>query len=86
MRTYRVYMEACIVVEVADPDDLERRAGDEHRQTDLETAVKHLGWNRLVNGYGDASRIDGWADLPAGAVTMQIDRNEVEVLEIEVDD
>lgn len=32
----------------------------------------HLAYNCIVNGVEDASRLDGWADLDAGQLTMHV--------------
>jgi hypothetical protein len=32
----------------------------------------HLAYNAVANGVEDASRLDGWADLDSGIVTMRV--------------
>lgn len=51
----------------------------QHRMTGIypnivteEDIKKHWAYNLLVNGVSDASRLDGWADLPKGAITMRV--------------
>jgi hypothetical protein len=37
-----------------------------------EDVINHLAWNCAMNHFHDASRLDGWADLPPTAATMTI--------------
>ncbi len=39
-----------------------------------EDVLEHLAYNALIHGVEDASRLDGWADLPRGVLTMRVDR------------
>lgn len=34
--------------------------------------IEHLAYNCIVNGVEDAIRLDGWADLKPGVLTMQV--------------
>lgn len=34
--------------------------------------LEHLAFNAVANGIEDASRLDGWADIEPGAVTMRL--------------
>jgi hypothetical protein len=36
--------------------------------------LRHWAFNCIANGVEDVARLDGWADLPPGSVTMQLDR------------
>jgi len=39
----------------------------------------HLAYNCIVNGVEDASRLDGWADLERGQLTMRMDRSDLTI-------
>ena len=43
-----------------------------------EEVLEHFAFNRAANRCYDASQLDGWADLPLGAVTMSIVDEDVE--------
>jgi hypothetical protein len=34
--------------------------------------INHLAYNAVANGVHDAARLDGWADLERGVVTMDV--------------
>lgn len=34
--------------------------------------LEHLAYNAIFNGVDDASRLDGWADLERGQLTMRV--------------
>lgn len=38
-----------------------------------EDVLEHFASNAVRNGVEDASRLDGWADLDPGVVTMRVD-------------
>lgn len=40
--------------------------------TSREGVLEHLAYNAIANGVEDASRLDGWADLEPGAITMRV--------------
>jgi hypothetical protein len=40
---------------------------------DESDVIEHWVSNAVRNGVEDASRLDGWADLPVGTVTMLVD-------------
>lgn len=44
-----------------------------YRLLTREQVLEHLAYNASVNGIDDASRLDGWADLERGVVTMHVD-------------
>ena len=59
---------------VPQPDD-DRGRGWRNTFYDLRDesdVIEHFAFNALANGVNDASQLDGWADLPRGAVTMQV--------------
>ena len=80
--TYEATVE--VVVEVAEGVDLaywidpttgERR----HRMEGIYPSIQseadllaHLAYNATFNGVTDASRLDGWADLERGQITMRV--------------
>lgn len=41
--------------------------------------IEHLAWNAVANGYHDASRLDGFADLEPGVITMELDRQMLDI-------
>ncbi len=44
--------------------------------------LEHFAYNRIVNGCENVSSLDGWAGLPADAVTMKIKTEGFEVQEV----
>lgn len=46
--------------------------------------LRHLAFNALMNGYEDLTRLDGWADLPREAATLDVDRWSFDVDRIRV--
>lgn len=46
--------------------------GDGYGFVDQEDLIQNLVWNALANGANDASRVDGWADLERGDITMRV--------------
>jgi len=42
---------------------------------------KHLAYNAISNGVTDASRLDGWADLEPGQLTMFVVHNTLTIEE-----
>jgi hypothetical protein len=76
----RVEFTRTVVVTVNDPDVIERVTGpngdnwreqlyDLHSEEDV---LAHLAYNCVANGCENARMLDGWADLPADAVTMEV--------------
>src|SRR5690242_4364091 len=79
-------IRACVVVSreveiaISDPDVIERVTGpkgDEWRAQvyNLHTrddVLEHLAYNCAANGAENARLLDGWADLPAEAVSMRL--------------
>jgi len=78
-----------VTIEVHNPDALERvtgAGGDEwrsqfYRLRTVEDVLEHWTYNRLVNGIEDISRLDGWADLPAAAVQIEVEHGELVITE-----
>ena len=78
--THTVRLLVEVEIEVNDPDVIERVTGPDGDQWraqlyDLHTeadVLGHLAYNCAVNGCVNASLLDGWADLPPGAVSMQV--------------
>jgi len=57
------------------PDDGKRQ----HRMDDIYSGIvtedeilEHLAYNAVFNSVYDASRLDGWADLERGKITMRV--------------
>ena len=80
MVKYRVNLNATVEIAVNDPDVIERvtgPGGDEWRAQlyNLHTAgdvLNHLAYNCVANRCQNAALLDGWADLPADAVCMEV--------------
>lgn len=67
-------------IDVNDPDVIDRVVnnvenwqGTYYRMTTADEVLDHLAYNCIANGIKDASRLEGWADLPAGAATMRVE-------------
>jgi hypothetical protein len=79
---HEVSVMADVKITITVPDAIERvtgPSGDEWRASfyDLHTeddVLDHLAYNAVSNGIEDASRLDGWADLERGDVTMFVTR------------
>jgi hypothetical protein len=80
-REFIVTVERQVKVTVNDPDVLDRVTGPEgdgwraqlydlHTEEDV---LRHLAANCLFNGQENARLLDGWADLPAEAVRMEVE-------------
>ena len=64
-----------------DPDDGDRKwrlAGIYSQVTTEDEMWRHLAYNALFNGVYDASSLDGWGDLPKGALTMRLSEHFIE--------
>lgn len=76
----RVLLTQEVSITINDPDVIERVTGpkgDEWRAQlynlhTEEDVLAHLAYNALVNGCENAALLDGWADLPADAVSMEV--------------
>lgn len=42
-----------------------------------EDILQHLAYNAIFNNVTDASRLDGWGDLPKGAITMRVSDQDI---------
>jgi hypothetical protein len=68
-----------VKVKVTDPEHIDRCFTEDWRSTFYTLAtpdevMQHLAFNCIANSVEDASRLDGWADLAPGALTMELDR------------
>ena len=76
-RTCEVEVE--IRVSSTAPEDTIRRGLTEEWQRSFSTfdtedqVLEHLAYNCISNGVEDASRLDGWADLDSGMLTMSVE-------------
>jgi hypothetical protein len=78
-KTATVIFTQAVRVTVNDPAVLERWTGpegDEMRAQhydlrNLRTVLAHLAYNCVANGVTNAKLLDGWADLPKNAVSME---------------
>lgn len=85
--TYVVEAPVTLSITVHDRDALERvigAGGDEwrsqfYRLTTTEDVLEHWTYNAVCNGVQDVSRLEGWADLPAGAVTLDLEYGKPDV-------
>lgn len=68
MRKIQVEVVATVTIEVADTAKLEDRDTTAHWED--------LAWAAVMASRDDASRLDGWADLEYGQVTMDLQRDE----------
>jgi hypothetical protein len=72
-RIHTVYVEASVDVKGARAHvDRALEAGFPYEFKDRNAVLAHLAYNAVANGVEDANRLDGWADLPSGTLTMQI--------------
>lgn len=80
MSKHLIDLVGTVQIIVNDPEAVHRvtgSGGDEWRSMfyDLRTeddVLEHWAYNALANNVGEASRLDGWADLPPEAVTMRV--------------
>lgn len=63
------------------PLDVRRQEGIYDLSTEPEI-VAHLAYNAAANGVEDGRRLDGWADLPAGAIQMQVVEYDVDEFDV----
>jgi hypothetical protein len=77
---HKIETVSIVEITVNDPEPIERvtgPGGDEWRSHlyDLRTeqdVLDHWAANAIRNGVRDVSELDGWADVPAGTVTMTV--------------
>lgn len=83
--SYRVEAEATVLVDIHDPDVIERitgPGGDEWRSRfynsirTAEDVVEHFAFNALANGVTEVNRLDGWGDVAHDAVDIHIEQIE----------
>jgi hypothetical protein len=81
-QTFRKGYHADVVVTVrpdAPRDVFTRAQTDQFRDhlyeglDDVTTVLEHFASNRIFNGVEDVSRLDGWADLEPGMVTVSVE-------------
>ena len=80
-QTFEVEMLVTVVVNVSDPlvlsRPIENTDGWRDDLYDLKTrddVLNHLAFNAIANSVENGLILDGWADLPADAVTMEVSR------------
>jgi hypothetical protein len=39
---------------------------------DQQTVLEHWAYNAIANGVQDPARLDGWADMPRGVVSVRV--------------
>lgn len=79
---HEVACEATVTIRVSDDapaDWLTRVTADDFPYKNVNgqpmttaDGMEMLAYNALRNGVDDARRLDGWADLPAGVLTMDV--------------
>lgn len=84
--TYEVETTIRVRITVGDPEYVLRCVdnidGWRDKLYDLEEpddVFRHLAFNAVFNEVADARRLDGWADLERGALTMAVERGVVDV-------
>jgi hypothetical protein len=79
MSKWTVDVEYVVEVEIHDPDVIDRCFTEDWQAhywpvTEREEVVRHIAFNAAMNGIESISRLDGWADLPDTAATIEVDR------------
>lgn len=80
MTTHYVELIVRVKIDVNDPDVIARVVENHdgwqqmfYGMTTEQEVLEHLAYNAVRNGRSDATMLDGWADLPADAVVMDLD-------------
>lgn len=89
MAEHEIEMVATVVIEAGDnaPADWLTRVGTTdfpykrelskgYRALTEREGMEHLAYNAVANGVDDASRLDGWADLERGMLTLRVENVE----------
>lgn len=77
-RTVSMIVEVEITVSDGAPEDvISRGITDDFREVlydfrSEDEVIEHLAYNCIANGVEDAVRLDGWADLEPGLLTMAV--------------
>lgn len=77
--TVSISAELTISINEEAPDDLFSRVMTDEWSSHFyqfmteEDIIAHWAHNAAANGVWDVSRLDGWADVPRGTVTFDID-------------
>lgn len=88
--SYRVEATATVLVDVRNPDVIERVTGpdgDEWRNQFYRTinthedVIAHIAFNAVANGVLDVNRLEGWADCGPDDVKILVDQIETHVEE-----
>lgn len=84
-RRYDVGVGSVVSIFVSDdaPDDVLSRTGlpdFPYRFRFPNDVYEHLAYNAVANGVEDANRLDGWADLEPGVLTMRVEVDHTEVI------
>lgn len=90
---YRLGADVTVAITVRDAEAIERvvgAEGDEWRSrfynlSTRDDVLDHWTYNAIVNGVRDVTRLDGWNDLPAGAVEIHVEYEDMGTLSIEVE-
>lgn len=85
---HTVTVQVEVEVIVRDPDVIERFTGPEGDEVRAASyplfteadVLEHLAGNAVMNGVENATMLDGFADLPAEAVSMRLEIADAEVL------
>lgn len=84
-----VETDVAVTITVRNADALDRVTGpngDEwraqfYRLHTVEDVLEHWTYNALVNGVFDVRRLEGWADLAAGAVAFDVEHADLAIRE-----
>lgn len=78
-QVFDVEMQVTVRVTITDPLVISRPVENTDGWRDdlyplftQDDVLEHLAYNAVMNGSTNASRLDGWADLPASAVRMDV--------------
>ncbi len=87
-KTFSVTATVYVTVTIHDDEAIERVSGPDGAEwrsrfyPTIETAedvAEHFAFNAISNGVHDISRLEGWADLDASAVTIEVDDSDFSV-------
>ncbi len=88
-QVFEVEVAVIVRITVRNPNAIDRCVNNEDgwRDTlyDLETTndvLRHWAFNAVMNGREDVRKLEGWADLPPNAVTLDVRRDSFDVLDV----
>lgn len=85
MNTHTIECRVLVKITINDPDVVTRAVKNKDGWWETicplyneAEVLEHLAYNTVMNGVTSANDLDGWADLPRDAATMQVLDFEVE--------